>query len=414
MHNLIVIMDKEHRVPAEGDRLEFDLQKYIDKVYVDHELLPALSKYYYENSISSTFGNMGKEANIVLTGDNLDTMLTTRCWSIRKITVFILSDHTFRRPIYQHFMSITVLNPYVIDEHVEIHIGRFTVDVPRPSFDLAYIEALQQILREGTTKTSRSGNTVSVHGLSYNVDISRAFPILTLRKIFWRGAIEEMRWMMSGSTDSKELERKGIKYWKKHTSRTFLDNKGLTELPEGDLGPGYGFQMRHYGAKYTNCHTDYTDRGYDQLVSVITSLRENRYSRRHMVVNWNPPTIEETALPPCHFACQFLVRGVRTLDCILYQRSGDMMLGVPFNIIMYSYLTYYLASMCDLKPGKIFHTIGDAHIYSNHLEQAESLAERVPLDPPTLTISTTGTITGDSYTVSNYKHLPEMKLEMAV
>lgn len=173
--------------------------------------------------------------------------------------------------------------------------------------------------------------------------------------------------MIRGDTDSKKLLKEGVNIWEANSSRKFLDERGLHEYREGDLGPVYGFQWVHYGAKYEGCDADYSGKGINQLEECVKEIRANPDSRRLVVCSWNPSDLEKMALPPCPITFQFNVAG-EFLDCQVYQRSADMALGVPFNVAEYSFLTHMMARLCNLKPRTLHYAFGDAHVYNNHVE----------------------------------------------
>lgn len=193
--------------------------------------------------------------------------------------------------------------------------------------------------------------------------------------MFWKGVLEELLWFIKGSTNAKELSSKGVRIWDANGSRDFLDNLGFSSRKEGDLGPVYGFQWRHFGADYKDMDSDYSHQGVDQLQKVIDTIKTNPDDRRIILCAWNPKDLPSMALPPCHALCQFYVVNGE-LSCQLYQRSADMGLGVPFNIASYALLTYMIAHITGLKPGDFVHTLGDAHIYLNHIEPLKMQAER--------------------------------------
>ncbi|XP_010827284.1 PREDICTED: LOW QUALITY PROTEIN: thymidylate synthase, partial [Bison bison bison] len=199
------------------------------------------------------------------------------------------------------------------------------------------------------------------------------FPLLTTKRVFWKGVLEELLWFIKGSTNAKELSSKGVKIWDANGSRDFLDGLGFSDRAEGDLGPVYGFQWRHFGAEYKDMDSEYSGQGVDQLQKVIDTIKTNPNDRRIILCAWNPKDLPLMALPPCHALCQFYVVNGE-LSCQLYQRSGDMGLGVPFNIASYALLTYMIAHITDLKPGDFVHTLGDAHIYLNHIEPLKTQA----------------------------------------
>ena len=218
--------------------------------------------------------------------------------------------------------------------------------------------------------------TKALFGVSMEFDISERIPLITTKKLSYDLVIKELLFFISGKTDTRILEKQGVNIWKKIPLRSAKE-LGL-KYDEGDMGPGYGFQWRHFNEEYTSCDITYTG-GIDQLANLIEGLRTDPFSRRHIFTAWNPCQIAEMALPPCHLLAQFNVSADRRwLDCILYQRSGDMFLGVPFNIASYAMLTYMIAHVVGLKPRRLIHFLGDAHIYSNHGEQVKRQLSRTP------------------------------------
>ncbi|AZB49250.1 thymidylate synthase [Phascolarctid gammaherpesvirus 1] len=281
-----------------------------------------------------------------------------------------------------------------------------------------YLEAIKLILDHGTVRRDRTGvGTKSIFGLHMRFDLRNQFPLLTTKKIFWRGVVEELLWFLRGCTDANELSNKGVKIWDGHGSRSYLDKVGLVDRPVGDLGPIYGFQWRHFGAKYAGSHIDYSGQGVDQLESIITTIKENPHDRRILMCAWNPADLALMALPPCHVLCQFYVcEGY--LSCQMYQRSGDMGLGVPFNIASYSLLTYMVAQVTDLKPKEFILCLGDAHVYLNHVEGLKEQIKRCPRAPPKLKLNESITNIHDFHfsdlRLEEYYPHPQIKLEMVV
>nr|UTK45502.1 thymidylate synthase [Equid gammaherpesvirus 5]UTK45581.1 thymidylate synthase [Equid gammaherpesvirus 5]UTK45660.1 thymidylate synthase [Equid gammaherpesvirus 5]UTK45739.1 thymidylate synthase [Equid gammaherpesvirus 5] len=249
-----------------------------------------------------------------------------------------------------------------------------------------YLNTVREILENGTRREDRTGTgTLSVFGDQARYSLRDQFPLLTTKRVFWRGVLEELLWFIRGSTDSKELSAKGVGIWDAHGSPEFLKRVGFSHRKPGDLGPVYGFQWRHFGARYVDCGTNYGGQGVDQLRWVIEEIKRNPESRRLVVSAWNPADLPAMALPPCHLLCQFYVADGE-LSCQLYQRSGDMGLGVPFNIASYSLLTYMVAHVTGLKPGDFVHTLGDAHVYLNHVEPLKTQLARKPRPFPKLKI----------------------------
>ncbi|KAI5296209.1 thymidylate synthase [Ascosphaera acerosa] len=252
-------------------------------------------------------------------------------------------------------------------------------------------------------------------------------PLLTTKRVFLRAVIAELLWFISGCTSSLPLSEAGIKIWDGNGSRAFLDSVGLSHRAEGDLGPVYGFQWRHFGAEYVDAQTDYTGQGVDQLADVIHKLRTNPYDRRIIMSAWNPADLRNMALPPCHMFAQFYVSfpdgpdGKGRLSCLLYQRSCDMGLGVPFNIASYALLTHMIAHAVDMYPGTLTHTMGDAHVYLDHVDALNEQLQREPTPFPTLKINRddrgSGVIDGwkaEDFEVVGYKPHKQIKMKMSV
>eukprot|EP00929_Paragymnodinium_shiwhaense_P013438 TRINITY_DN121291_c0_g1_i1.p1 TRINITY_DN121291_c0_g1~~TRINITY_DN121291_c0_g1_i1.p1 ORF type:complete len:517 (+),score=120.79 TRINITY_DN121291_c0_g1_i1:52-1602(+) len=250
-----------------------------------------------------------------------------------------------------------------------------------------YLDAIRTIIATGNASDDRTGvGTLSLFGQQQRYDLRKSFPLLTTKRVFWRGVVEELLWFVRGDTNAKHLSEKGIKIWDGNGSKEFLEKRGLGHREEGDLGPVYGFQWRHFGAKYVDMHTDYTGQGVDQLADCIKKIKEDPTDRRILLSAWNPADLQLMALPPCHMFCQFYVANGE-LSCLMYQRSCDMGLGVPFNIASYALLTCMMAQVCGLKPGDFVHTLGNAHVYKNHVEPLKTQLERTPRPFPILKIN---------------------------
>jgi thymidylate synthase len=256
-----------------------------------------------------------------------------------------------------------------------------------------YLNLLQKILDEGTVKGDRTGTgTKSIYGTQLKFDLRNSLPVLTTKKVFWKGVVEELLWFIRGETDSKKLEAKGVNIWKGNSSREFLDKKGLN-YPEGEIGPGYGFQWRNWD-KYYNPKPNpdaivinrVVNGGLDQFQNVINTLKKNPNDRRMIVSAWNVGQIEMMALPPCHLLYQFDVTD-GYLNCQWYQRSVDSFLGLPFNITSYAVLTCIVAKTVGLKPGTLTFAGGDTHLYLNHMDQVKEQLARIPFAFPKLTIT---------------------------
>lgn len=285
--------------------------------------------------------------------------------------------------------------------------------------EMQYLELIQHIIDHGSKKEDRTGTgTLSIFGAQMRFSLrNNVFPLLTTKRVFWRGVAEELLWFVSGCTNANKLSEKGIHIWDANGSREFLDKQGLQHREVGDLGPVYGFQWRHFGATYDNMHTNYDGQGVDQLADVIHKIKNNPDNRRIIMSAWNPVDLPNMALPPCHSFVQFYVCNGE-LSCQLYQRSGDMGLGVPFNIASYSLLTYMIAHVCGLKPGDFVHTLGDAHVYLNHIEALKKQLKREPRPFPTLEIAhdvpDIDSFSLDKFKITGYDPHPTIKMQMAV
>ncbi len=230
-----------------------------------------------------------------------------------------------------------------------------------------YLDLIRRILAEGNKRSDRTGTgTISIFGHQMSFDLAEGFPLLTTKKLHTKSIIYELLWFLQGSTNVKYLQENGVRIW----------NEWADE--NGDLGPIYGHQWRSW--------PDYNGGTIDQIASVIEQIKHNPQSRRLIVSAWNVADIDSMKLPPCHVMFQFYVADNR-LSCQLYQRSGDVFLGVPFNIASYALLTMMIAQVCNLKPGKFIHTLGDAHIYLNHLEQVNLQLSRTPFPLPQMKIN---------------------------
>lgn len=259
--------------------------------------------------------------------------------------------------------------------------------------ELVYLSLLADVLKRGKRREDRTGvGTIGVFGAQCVYDLHDSFPLLTTKKIPFRHVAEELFWFLRGETSNKTLVDKGVTIW----------NEWADE--NGNLGPIYGKQWRDFG-------------GVDQVLLIQRQIRKNNTSRRILLSAWNPPEIDQMALPPCHVLAQFYVSDGE-LDCQLYQRSADLFLGVPFNVASYSLFTVLLAKATGLKPGRFIHTLGDAHIYLNHVEQVKLQLSRQVLLPPTLEVKlareNVWEYQYEDLVLSNYNPHPAIKAEVAV
>lgn len=282
-----------------------------------------------------------------------------------------------------------------------------------------YLNMIHDVLKYGSMENGRNGKALTAFGASMHFSLKDGtLPLLTTKKVAWKTCLRELLWFIQGQTDNTILQSQNVKIWNGNSSREFLDSRGLHHLNENDLGPIYGFQWRHFNAPYKTCKDDYTGQGVDQLQYIINSLKnpEERNSRRLVMSAWNPCQIDQMALPPCHVMCQFNVTDGNKLDCALFQRSGDIGLGVPFNIASYSMLTHIIAKHCDLEAQDFYYYLGNCHIYDDHIDLLKEQANRVPYNFPTLKITEKcediSHYKEEMFIVENYEFHETIKMEM--
>lgn len=261
-----------------------------------------------------------------------------------------------------------------------------------------YLELLRHILDEGHKKSDRTGTgTISTFGYQMRFDLSEGFPILTTKKVHLKSVIYELLWFLAGDTNVKYLQDHGVRIWNEWAD------------PDGNLGHIYGFQWRSW--------PDYDGGFIDQISEAIHTIKTNPDSRRIIVSSWNVADLDNMNLPPCHSLFQFYVNDGK-LSLQLYQRSGDSFLGVPFNIASYALLTIMVAQVCGLQPGEFIHTLGDAHIYLNHLDQVRTQLEREPRKLPVMKINPEVTdifkFRYEDFTLEDYDPWPAIKGEVSI
>lgn len=303
---------------------------------------------------------------------------------------------------------------------VESTSATTTAASKRPHDELQYLSLIRTVLETGETRPDRTGTgTISLFAppnLRFSLTDS-TLPLLTTKRTFLRGILEELLWFVNGRTDSTLLSNKGVKIWDGNGSKEFLEKRGLGHRREGDLGPVYGFQWRHFGAEYVDCDANYEGKGVDQLQEVVRKIKEDPTDRRIILSAWNPSgmsraicpplylfvvrltnmtlyaDIPQMALPPCHLLCQFYVHlpqsdsppGTKPkLSCLMYQRSADLGLGIPFNIASYAVLTHMIAHLTDTDPHELIIQLGDAHVYRDHVDALKVQLEREPKEFPKL------------------------------
>jgi thymidylate synthase len=311
-----------------------------------------------------------------------------------------------------------------------------------------YLNVIGKIIHNGTWEEGRNGRVKSIFGEMMRFSLTDGkMPILTTKKTAWKTCLKELLWFIRGETDNALLQEQGVHIWDGNTSRAFLDSRGLHHYREGLIGPGYGFQWRHFGGDYDAETGGVSNKlneclgqglsvsdlsvsdlscggqnglsvGVDQLKQIIDALKDpaQRTSRRLIMTAWNPSQLDEMALPPCHMICQFNVHDGNKLSCAMTQRSCDELLGVPFNIASYSFLTHLIAHHCGLEAYEFVYFKGNCHLYEEHIEAATTQLDRAPFVFPTLKIGVKRDNIEDygvdDFVVSNYQSHEAIKAKM--
>lgn len=294
--------------------------------------------------------------------------------------------------------------------------------------ELQYLSLIKNIIQNGVKQKGRNGYTKTVIGASMRFPLlNNEIPLITTKKLAWKSCLKELLWFINGETDNTLLQKENVKIWNDNASREFLDSRELYHYEENDLGPIYGYQWRNFNKKYTNKRKHNRDKKIakffgkgneiDQLQDIINSIKnpEKNSSRRLIMTAWNPCQLKYMALPPCHVLSQFHVLNNK-LSCTMYQRSGDVGLGIPFNIASYSFLTILLAHHCGLEPGEFIHFVGNAHIYEEHEEALSEQTKRDPLFFPKCYINKKYNDIDyykvEDFVIKNYKHHDKIKMKM--
>jgi thymidylate synthase len=310
-----------------------------------------------------------------------------------------------------------------------------------------YLNLIENILENGHWEEGRNGKTKSIFGSSMRFSLKDGkIPILTTKKTAWKTCLKELLWFIRGQTDNKILKEQGVHIWDANASREFLDSRGLTDYKVDELGPIYGFQWRAFNKPYFSnsrekfihnawewqkgacgpmdleLERDYNDllssRGIDQLQQIIDALKDpsQRTSRRLIMTAWNPCQLDQMALPPCHILCQFNVHDGNKLSCSMYQRSVDTILGQPFNITSYSFLTHLIAKHCGLEAYEFVYFMGNCHLYENAIDAAKLQITREPFEFPTVTIKESRDDINDyqvsDFEIHNYQSHEAIKVAM--
>ena len=321
------------------------------------------------------------------------------------------------------YLTTSVLPSYLSSFRVLINekyssYRLYVLQKDRDNGEYQYLNVMNEILDFGNHRETRNGTTLSAFGKQIRFDLNRGFPLLTTKRMFFRGIVEELLFFIHGKTDSKYLEQKEVRIWSKNTSREFLDSMGLSRQETGLIGPMYGYQWRFYDAPYNDqlgVPFNPND-GIDQLTNVINLIKTDPSSRRILMTSYNPKQSDQGVLYPCHgLTIQFYVNNGE-LSTHMYQRSADWFLGVPFNIASYALLTMLIAQVTKLKVSELIISFGDAHIYSDHVQPSVYQLTRDPLSFPTVKINTFIDNIDDfelgDIKLENYQYYPSIPAEM--
>lgn len=290
--------------------------------------------------------------------------------------------------------------------------------------ELQYLNLINKVLNEGYVENTRNGITKSIFGNMMRFSLyNNKIPIITTKKTAWKTCLKELLWFISGETNNNILQSQGVHIWDDNASTDYLKTCGLDFYAKGELGPIYGHQWRNFNGTWVSQNSQINDnvnfiKGEDQLQNIINILKnpETRTSRRLVLSAWNPSQLSQMALPPCHILCQFNVHDGNKLSCALYQRSGDIGLGICFNIASYSFLTHLIAHHCGLEAFEFVYFLGNAHIYEEHYEPLKLQLQRIPFEFPTIDIinikNNINDYNIDDFKINNYEFHEPIKMKM--
>lgn len=339
-----------------------------------------IHKSYANNMIFDKY----RYENIILSDDKLDLPNIFNIYNERKCNkiIGIFPKFLIEKKYNSHEYNINnTENGLILLNEIN-----YTVN----SCEYEYLNLLQDIFSNNTGfRDTRNSKTLSIFGNQIEFNLNNGFPLLTTKKMFWKGIINELLFILGGFTDAKILSNKGIHIWNSNTNKEFLQSRNLNYM-EGDMGPMYGYILRHQGTSYEGCDKDYSNKGYDQLKNIIDLLINDPYNRRILMTTFDPSQLDKSVLAPCHgIVIQFYVQDInntKTLSCKMYQRSADVFLGLPFNIASYATLVHILCEITGYSLGKLIITLGDVHIYKDHIDQCIEQLFRVPYKFPSLNI----------------------------
>lgn len=276
-----------------------------------------------------------------------------------------------------------------------------------------YLNALKDILENGISRKTKNSTILSKLSLKMDFNISESFPLITTKEVYWKGVVHELLWFIKGDTDSKNLENENVNIWKECSNKEYLENLKLFEYEEGDCGPIYGFQWRHFGTPYRGYDYNYNGLGIDQLQNCINLIIKNPSSRKIFMSSWNPVQINDMCIAPSQISYQFYVSDQKELSCIVYLMSGNMFLSIPFNIASSALLVYIIAKITYTTPKSLSIIIGDAYIYEENSRAINEQLSRKPYQSPILKIvkrfSNINDYKYDNIILENYNYHPNIK-----
>lgn len=353
--------------------------------------------------------------------NNYDDVITYCKTKLKDVNIFIIGGKTlYEKALYdinlKRIYATKINGIYNCDVHVkefsnvidyrcelvekQIKDGFVICTYEVFSEEAKYLKCLKNVLNNGISKSDRTGvGTMSIFSEHLKFSLKdNTLPLLTTKKTYWKGILAELIWFLSGNTDANILKEQGVKIWDGNGSKEFLTSLGFPDREEGDLGPVYGFQWRHWGANYKDKNTNYEGKGIDQIQKLIDTIKTNPHDRRLIISGWNVSDLHLMALPPCHLLSQFYVNSdTKELSCQLYQRSADMFLGVPFNIASYATLTHLIAHFTGLKASMLYISFGDTHIYNNHENAVRKQLSRNEYEFPKIKINPDTTLVNLKY-----------------
>lgn len=374
--------------------------------------------YSKDSALNHVYKNHPDKKIFIIGGASLYESTFADMSDVEKIHVSIMNnDYECDRFVNLPMEDLSIISEDKYDKFVHMTLKNEISD------ESQYLNILKASVKVGQVRKGRNGKTSALMGqymcpqLRFN--LMEGFPLLTTKKMYWKGIVEERLFFLRGNTNSKILENKNIKIWESNTNRKFLDENNFPDRHEGIMGPMYGYQTRHFNAPYDEAKGEPVTPGIDQLAAVVKSIKNDPMSRRHLMTTYNPAQVSDGVLPPCHsIVIQFFVSG-NTLNMYCYNRSSDLFLGLPFNIASTALQLMIVAELCDLTPAHMVIGLGDAHVYEDHYECITTQCRRMPYVFPTVkitkklkTIADAEALTIDDFVLENYRCFPAIKAKM--